>query len=48
MEPVDELRKILGEMREAGKIVLALLYGFLAKGTRHVRSDIDDLATEWS
>jgi predicted nucleotidyltransferase len=41
MESVDELRKILGEMKNAGKIHLALLYGSFAKGAQHVRSDID-------
>ncbi len=41
MEPVDELRKILGEMKKARKIHLALLYGSFAKGAQHVRSDID-------
>ncbi len=41
MKSVDELRKILGEMKDAGKIYLALLYGSFAKGAQHVRSDID-------
>jgi predicted nucleotidyltransferase len=41
MESVDELRKILVEMKNAGKIYLALLYGSFAKGAQHVRSDID-------
>jgi len=41
MNSIDELRKILGEMKNAGKIHLALLYGSFAKGAQHVRSDID-------
>ncbi|MGO8945374.1 MAG: hypothetical protein ACLQJ7_17090 [Syntrophobacteraceae bacterium] len=34
MKPIDELRKILVEMKNAGKIHLALLYGSFAKGER--------------
>ncbi len=41
MKSIDELRKILGEMKNAGKIYLAILYGSFAKGAHHVRSDID-------
>ena len=41
MKSIDELRKILGEMKDAGKIYVALLYGSFAKGAQHVRSDID-------
>jgi len=41
MKSIDELRKILGELKEARKIYVALLYGSFAKGAQHVRSDID-------
>lgn len=41
MDAIHELRKTLGQMKHAGRIYLAVLYGSFAKGAQHVRSDID-------
>lgn len=35
------LKEILRELREKGKVLVAVLYGSYAKGTPHRRSDID-------
>lgn len=35
------MKEILCELRKEGKVLIALLYGSYARGTPHVRSDID-------
>jgi predicted nucleotidyltransferase len=41
MDAIDELRRTLGQMKDAGQVYIAVLYGSFAKGAQHVRSDID-------
>ncbi len=38
---LENLKKILGRLKEEGKISLAYLYGSYASGSQHKRSDID-------
>jgi predicted nucleotidyltransferase len=38
---LENLKKILGRLKEEGKISLAYLYGSYASGSQHERSDID-------
>lgn len=40
-EDIDLLKKTIEELREQGKIMIALLYGSVSKGAQHARSDID-------
>jgi predicted nucleotidyltransferase len=40
-EEIDPLKKVLGELRRNGQILIAILYGSYAKGISHVRSDVD-------
>jgi len=40
-EEIDTLKKVLGELRRNGQILIAILYGSYAKGISHVRSDLD-------
>ncbi len=41
MDAIDELRKTLGQMKDADQVYIAVLYGSFAEGAQHVRSDID-------
>lgn len=41
MAEIEELKKVLRELRAEGKVSLAYLYGSYQKGQVHPRSDID-------
>lgn len=38
---INSIKKVIRELREDGKVLIAILYGSYAKGIPHKRSDID-------
>lgn len=38
---LEQLKRVLQELKKEGKILVAILYGSYARGTPHKRSDID-------